>query len=83
LEELPPPALTEEQLGQYELLSQLVRQANALVKHFHFDEDMVRRWKNRNPTLNDVRLLRDAVHAAGDQFLDLAIVEFSVKPEKA
>jgi len=79
LEEIATSSLNDDQLAQYELLVQLARQANGIIKHFIFDMDMVRRWKNRTPTLNDVKLLRDAINSAADQFLELAVKEFDVR----
>lgn len=79
LDEIAVSPLNVEQLEQLEDLDLVCRQANKIMKHFHFDGDMVRRWRNRTPTLNDVRCLRDAIVSAGDQFLDLAVKEFGIK----
>jgi len=71
--------LTAEEITDLELLRKLAGQANALVKHFHFDADMVRRWKDRQPKREDIALLSQAFDKASARFCELAIKEYGVK----
>jgi len=74
--------LNDDQRNQLKKLRRIAGDANAVIKYFVFDQEMVRRWQTNSPTVQDIALLATALIEAGSQFAELAAAEFGLDNHK-